>query len=92
MPRTDNRGEYIMVKKETDYQPSRLSELSYFTQQFIPLDTVFYHPTINGVEEVVYKEFLKTDLPQMSELYFSKSKAEKRAEKIKNNELDEDDK
>ena len=52
--------------------PTKLSDTSYFTQQFIPLDTIFYHPTINGVEEVPYRQFLKTDLPPMTELYFLK--------------------
>jgi len=77
-------------EKDPDWQPTKLSETTYFTQQFIPLDTVFYHPTINGIEEVPYRQFLKTDLPPMNELYFSKAKAEIRVEKIKNNEPDDE--
>lgn len=72
----------------SDKHPVRLSDTSYFTQQFIPLDTIFYHPTINGVEEVPYRQFLRTDQPPMTELYFSKAKAEIKVEKIKNNEPD----
>lgn len=79
-----------MSKKSEDCQPNKLSELSYFTQQFVPLDTVFYHPTINGVEEVSYRQFLKTDQPPMTELYFSKTKAEIVSEKTKNNKTDEE--
>lgn len=70
----------------SDKHPTKLSDTTYFTQQFIPLDTVFYHPTINGVEEVLYRQFLRTDQPPMTELYFSKAKAEIKVEKIKNNE------
>ena len=78
-------------KKDPDWQPQKLSDLSYFSQQFIPLDTILYYPTKTIVEEVVYKDFLKTDLPPMTELYFSKQKAEIKTEKLKNNEKEEDD-
>ena len=72
----------------SDKHPVRLSDTSYFTQQFIPLDTIFYHQTINGVKKVPNRKFLRTDQPPMTELYFSKAKAEIKVEKIKNNEPD----
>ena len=72
----------------SDKHPVKLSDTSYFTQQFISLDTTLYHPTINGVEEVPYRQFLRTDQPPITELYFSKAKAEIKVEKIKNNEPD----
>lgn len=75
----------------SERQFKKLSETTYFTQQFIPLDTIFYHPTINGVEEVSYRQFLRTDLPPMTELYFKKENAEEKVEKLKNNEQDDDE-
>ena len=90
MSRINSAGGYIMPKSP-DWKPVKLSDTTYFTQQFIPLDTIFYHPTINGVEEVPYRQFLRTDQPPINELYFSKDKAETKAEKIKNNEQEEDD-
>lgn len=78
-------------RKRKDWKPKKLSELSEFTRQFISLDFVFYRPTAHGLERVVYRDYLKTDSPPATELYFNKIIAEKKAERLRNNQEEDED-